>query len=373
MNIIYFGKYTLNNFHASAGAKRVLNQIKYLEKQNRIKVISISKHKSSYKYNINFKRFDNKLLQLLFMPLYWFVICVLLITYRQKGKNIILLESIVELNFSIPILFCRILGYKIIHDVVENFFIQNIETSKTKFGNSFVSRFFYRYTSILTDGIIVISENLYRLYSEFHKPLIKIYNSIEIKDVDYKRNPRNKDFTFLYSGTFGTKDGVKDLILAFNQISTDNFNLKLVLTGVNKSKYFYECMDLMKNNNKINYLGYLSEENLQKEYQNADVLIVTRDNSLFADYGFPYKLSEYLTFKKPVISSSVSDIPLLFTDYIDILFTEPSNVDSIIEKMKFSIKHQSELEQLSLNGYKKAEEYFYIYKKTVKKYRFKRQ
>lgn len=362
MNIVYLGKYTLNNFHASAGSKRVLNQIKYLEKHNNIKVITLSKYKSHYNYNINLKRFDNRLFQLLILPLYWLLTCTMLICNRRKGQNVILLESVVELNFLAPVLFSKLLGYKLVHDVVENFLIPLNDTSKSQLGNSLITRQFYKFTASYVNGIIVISERLLKLYSKFNKPIIKIYNSVEINNIESEYSTENKDFTFLYSGTFGTKDGVKDLILAFNNISNYYFNVKLVLTGKNNSKYFHECMELIKSNTRIYYLGYLSDVNLHNEYQNADVLMITRDNSLFADFGFPYKLSEYLTYKKPIICSAVSDIPALFIDYVDILLTEPSNVESIIEKMKFSIERKSELKKLSENGFNKVNDYFSISK-----------
>jgi glycosyltransferase involved in cell wall biosynthesis len=296
------------------------------------------------------------------MPFYWLLICLLLLSNKQRDKNFILLESVVELNFSIPVLFSKILGYKIVHDVVENFFIEQKKITKSQKTNLFISRLFYIYTSFYSNGIIVISEELFKMYSEYNKPIIKIYNAIEINKIDVSCTVKNTATTFLYSGTFGSKDGVKDLILAFNKISVYYSNIKLVLTGKNNSKYFQECMDLIKSNEKIKYLGYLSYQDLDKEYQNADVLVITRDNSLFANYGFPYKLSEYLTYKKPVICSAVSDIPALFTDYVDILLTQPSNIESIIEKMKYTIEHKSELIQLSENGFNKGKEYFSISK-----------
>jgi glycosyltransferase involved in cell wall biosynthesis len=370
MNIIYFGKYTLNPYFASAGAKRVINQIKYLEKENNIKIITISKYNSNIDNHINFKRFENKLLQIFFLPFYWLSICSILITKKQHGKNIILLESLLELNFAIPVLFSKVIGYKVVHDVVENFFVEQQDTTKSQKKNQILSRFFFKNIKLYADGIIVISENLLKQYADFNLPLIKIYNTIDIFDNELTIPFNKAETIFLYSGTFGTKDGVKDLILAFNNILNSLSDIRLVLTGKNDSIYFHECMDLIKGNDKISFLGYLDPNELIMEYQKSDVLVITRDNSLFANYGFPYKLSEYLSYKKPVICSAISDIPALFTDYVDILLTQPSNIESIINKMKYSIEHKSELMQIAENGFKKCYDYFSISKNGKKLYDF---
>jgi glycosyltransferase involved in cell wall biosynthesis len=226
--------------------------------------------------------------------------------------------------------------------------------------NKVVSLLFYRIITSYADGIIVISERLFEQYSLLRIPVLKLYNSVEIRQLAVDLEEKNETTTFLYSGTFGIKDAVQDLLRAFIRVSQDYTNVKLVLTGRNESDYFQECMELIQTNERICYLGYLDSDLLEKAYRNADVLVATRNSSQFADYGFPYKLSEYLSFGKPVIASAVSDIPMLFTDYEDILLVEPSNIESIAKKMKFAIDNRHMLKGIAEKGFDKCNRYFSI-------------
>lgn len=56
--------------------------------------------------------------------------------------------------------------------------------------------------------------------------------------------------------------------------------------------------------------GRFNEKEYYQELANADVLLMIRTNSSFANAGFPYKLGEYIATQNPVICTNVSDISL---------------------------------------------------------------
>ena len=360
MNIVYLGKYTLNHFHASAGSKRVVNQIRYLQKYHRVRVITVSRYSSDYANSLNLRRYDNRFAYLAVLGFYWMYICFFLCVNKRAGKNVIMLESLIELNFSIPVVFGKLIGYKIVHDVIENFFSEGREISAVSRINQVISRLFYKCIPMYTDAIIVISERLLREYSVFGMPILKLYNSVELSSGPLGGDRERGPLTFLYSGTFGLKDGIKDILEAFKGVSQHYTDVKLVLTGRNNSEYFRDCMNLIEGSKTISYLGYLQPNILEVAYRNADVLLAIRDNSEFADHGFPFKLSEYLSIGRPVIASAVSDIPMLFTDYENILLVKPSDVKSIEHKMRFVIENRHLLKDIAAKGYAKCIEYFSI-------------
>jgi glycosyltransferase involved in cell wall biosynthesis len=337
-NYIFIGKYCLNENFKTAGGKRVLNQIEFIKNKVDVFIVTFASVGSNLKNHVNFKIKDDRgvffLLNLIF---YWLGIVRILLKRKRKNiKSYLILESKVELVTLIPILFAKLFGYKIIHDIVEDIFSE-FEISKNQKRTLKLNNFFYKNLSQYCDGIIVISENLLKKFNCYDLPVIKLYNSVEIIQTGFHKDNNSNEFRFFYSGTFSEKDGVLDLIDAFNIVSRDKTNLKLILIGKGKGVYFEKCLNAINNSSNINYLGYVSEEKMFFELNNSHVLCVTRSNSEFANNGFPFKLAEYMSFGLPIISTSVSDIPYLLTDNKNIFLAPPGSCSLIADKMHFVI------------------------------------
>jgi glycosyltransferase involved in cell wall biosynthesis len=360
-NFIFIGKYCLAENFQSASAKRVLNQLKYLEKKAEINVITFSSKKCNLKYAINFKIPDNKgILYLLKLPFYWFSIIFILFKRKKwKSNNFLILESIVELNTIIPLIFAFFFRYKIVHDVVEDFWVGTEITKKQK-KNLLISKIFYNHINKYCAGCIVISDRLFEKYQSYSFPIIKIYNSVKPFDRKIYLNPNAEKFTFFYSGTFGEKDGVIDLIKAFNNVYQIKDNIELQLVGKGSGQYYNECMKQIKKNKNIHYLGYLPENKMFNVLVNSNVLCVTRTNSEFANNGFPFKLAEYMSSGIPVLATTASDIPKLLNDKQEVYLAEPGNIDSITKKMIYIIDNYQEAIKVGKRGRIFCEEKFSI-------------
>ena len=259
----------------------------------------------------------------------------------------------------IPILFAKLFGYKIIHDIVEDIFSE-FDISKNQKRTLKLNNFFYKNLSKYCDGIIVISENLLNKFNNYDLPIIKLYNSVEIINTGFQKDNNSNEFRFFYSGTFSEKDGVLDLIDAFNIVSRDKTNLKLILIGKGKGVYFEKCLNAINNSSNINYLGFVSEEKMFFELNHSHVLCVTRSNSKFANNGFPFKLAEYMSFGLPIISTSVSDIPNLLTDDENIFLATPGSCSSIADKMEFILHNYEFALEVGKNGKNYCDDNFSI-------------
>ena len=334
MNVIFLGKYSIAEKFQSAGGKRVLNQIKYLINAGHTAfVITYTPFNSDLPFHKNFKTKEYKgLMDIVKLPYFWYLCALILSNKRdKKAKNILLLESNVEFYCIFLIFFAKFIGYKIVHDIVEDFRTEKDIYFKQKV-NLFFSSIFLRNIKKYCSGLIVISENLLDKYQRFELPIIKLYNSVENQILT--TSLKNSEFTFLYSGNYHTKDGVLDLINAFLDFSSEHKNIKLNLLGKRYGKYFDICMELIKGNKQIEYLGYLEENRMNEEICKAHVLCVTRSNNEFSQNGFPFKLSEYMSFGIPVLATAVSDIPVILENKKNIFLAEPSNVQSIRDAMK---------------------------------------
>jgi glycosyltransferase involved in cell wall biosynthesis len=360
-NYIFIGKYCLDENFKTAGGKRVLNQIKFIQNKVDVFILTFASKGSNLKNHVNFKIKDDRgvffLLNLIFYSLR--IVRILLKRKRKNIKSYLILESKVELVTLIPILFAKLFGYKIIHDIIEDIFSE-LEISKNQKRTLKLNNFFYKNLSLYCDGIIVISENLLKKFKSYDLPIIKLYNSVEIIHTNFHKDINSKEFRFFYSGTFSEKDGVLDLIDAFNIVSRNKTNLKLNLIGKGKGVYFEKCLNAINHSSNINYLGYVSEEIMFFELINSHVLCVTRSNSEFANNGFPFKLSEYMSFGLPIISTSVSDIPYILTDNENIFLAPPGSSYLIADKMDFVILNYEYALIVGRKGKKYCEDNFSI-------------
>jgi glycosyltransferase involved in cell wall biosynthesis len=348
-NVIFIGKYSFNENIKSAGSKRVLNQIQYLKDYYSILSITFSPQKSEYDFNVNYyTKYHKNVIDLLRYPFYWFNIFLILIK-RKTEKNYFILESVVELHSAIPVLFAKILGYRIIHDIVEDFSVQNDTLFINQKITSRVSQWFQKRIKKYCSGIIVISENLLVKFKQTQLPIIKLYNSVPSQSkVDINRKPSK--FILFYSGSYGSKDGVLDLIDGFEKANLKRKDIELFLVGSGYGDYFEACLKKIDGNEQIRYFGYVTEGRMFELLTASNILCVTRTNSEFANNGFPFKLAEYMSFGVPVLTTTVSDIPLILKNEDTVFFADPDSSESIAEKINLIIENYSNAIKIGENG-----------------------
>ena len=241
------------------------------------------------------------------------------------------------------ILFGKLIGYKIILDIVED---RIYSTEKMPFSTKFhlwISEIILPYLGWLINGVVVISTRLMKKYNLLFKKIdvVHIPGSAANLDFSYKRDINiGKMIKITYAGSYGHKDGVEYLIDAFCEISKNNTDVLLVLLGGTKraisivSRYSKSPITfsftgpssipsalkdkvLLNNNTNIELVSYLPDDQYWQKLSESDILCMTRIDSSFANAGFPWKLGEYLATGKPVIATDVSDVKYYLTDKQD--------------------------------------------------------
>ena len=347
-NLVFIGKYTLCEENRPAIAKRILNQVTYLARFHNIRVFTFSSLDSNLPFNRNLYANDRKKLSDFFrVPLYGLIIGFELFKRKQE-KNYLILESNIEIFTIIPLFFARLLGYRIIHDVVEDFGLEEVRTFNQKL-NFKVSNWYSNRLSKYCSGIMVISNKLLIKYKPTEVPIIKLYNSVESRQVNFDIE-RPNNFHLFYSGTFAPKDGVKELIQAVIVLNKKRSDVHLDLVGKGDGQYFKDCIEMTRNYECISYHGFLPESEMISLLERSHILCVTRSNCAFANFGFPFKLAEYLSFGLPVLTTTVSDIPELLSDGETAFFAEPGNINSIAMKIESIINDYAKAKEVGKNG-----------------------
>ena len=226
----------------------------------------------------------------------------------------------------------------------------------------------------ISNGLIVISSFLKKYYSqkmhesrihispilvdpEDSKKLFSLSETNDIKKVILENQKQDKNI-IVYSGSFGEKDGFPYILKTFKMLVVNHPNSILITTGkpgkYNPIENILETVDIMGLKNRFTYLGLVSREELRFVNQNADLLLVCRSNSEFANHGFPWKLGEYLMTKNPIIATKVGDIEYFLKDNEEIFLAQAENEESIYLKMKEVFEDYAKAKQIAENGYKKG-------------------
>ena len=95
----------------------------------------------------------------------------------------------------------------------------------------------------------------------------------------------------------------------------------------------------------------------------CDTLLMNRDESEFATFGYPIKLGEYFACVKPVLMSNGEGFAIEFEDKNEVYKYEVDDVDSLVEKIIYRYEHIGESDAVAKRGYQFALDHFDANKK----------
>ncbi len=286
---------------------------------------------------------------------------------KKKGhKNIIYNYNYPDVKNIFFILYARLVGYKVIFDVIED----NNFQAHVGFVNKFrikTSLFLFNYSSTFADGMIGISEHLYKLIRNttedripaYHIPItvnLKYFQKKAIEAVMHKDKVK-----IFYGGSFGEKDGLEYLIKAFDEVSRVHDHTELIFTGIGHKQdmdKIFEVINNVKHKERIIYKGFLATDEYYRVLNDADIFCMTRINSQFANAGFPFKLGEFLASGKAIVATSVGDVPNYLFNDINALVVNPNSVDEIIDALLLLIEDPEKRMALGKEARKTAEKCF---------------
>ena len=143
----------------------------------------------------------------------------------------------------------------------------------------------------------------------------------------------------VYVGTmYGDKDGVYYLLEAFLKIYQDYPDSRLILIGDNtrvlQMQRVNNILSKMPYSDRIIFTGQLDRKSVIEKINSAYCLVLARPNNIQAKYGFPTKLGEYLSTGKPIVITSVGEIPLYLKDGMNAYIAKPDDVNSFADKLR---------------------------------------
>lgn len=255
---------------------------------------------------------------------------------------------------NLPMLICaRMAGYRIVFDLVEDIAVQASAPDVLARLKNLSARLFRGTMGTFADAVLAVSKNLEEKAGRIARgrfPVVHCPINVRCDEFDFAPADFHGPVRVFYGGTFGEKDGVENLIAAFEKVRE---KVNLILTGSGSPARMEAVMERIARSDRrerILYKGYLADEDFRRELEAADILCVTRTASAFAEAGFPFKLGEYLATGRPVVASDVGDVGDYLEDGKSAVIVSPDSVESIAEGLVWLIAHPAEARAIGRAG-----------------------
>jgi len=282
---------------------------------------------------------------------------------NTSKKNILFLLSTDPFLFLLVWIIAKLKGNKIINE--RNEFPETIRKGikwRVWLYKKFVLWWQYR----LMDGLFLMTDELIRFYKPYTNKrcvIQKLPMTVDFGRFDSAKVSSTNDKYVFYAGSFSQKkDGVKSLVNAFNLVKDKHPGLELWIAGgkyqIRDTQTLKDLITKLQLNNRVKLLGELNRDEVPGYLMNAYLLVLPRPDSKQARGGFPTKLGEYLASGRPVISTSVGEIPKYLTDKEAFLISSDRIEYELAETFNQISKNYPHALEIAKQGQKKAFEYF---------------
>ncbi|HOZ56298.1 MAG: Mannosylfructose-phosphate synthase [Parcubacteria group bacterium ADurb.Bin316] len=206
------------------------------------------------------------------------------------------------------------------------------------------------------DAVVAVSENTKRdLVELLNVPAEKIkviysgisshFFSASSNSVDIKNKYRLSEKYFLFLGNLEPRKNIEGIIRAYDQFVAkyQEYNhYHLVLAGGKGWKYnsIFESLNSAVHKSKINFLGYIDEEDKKSLYSQASIFIYP---SFYEGFGFP--VLEALACQIPVIASVNSSLPEVVNGRA--VLVNPFNINDISSAMFQILNNQKKIKSVN--------------------------
>lgn len=285
--------------------------------------------------------------------------------YLPGRKNILYIHRCPGHEDLLLILYAKLIGYKIIFDIDDNFY------ALVDFRNSFSSGMNpsgwqpQKRIQYLANHIIVISTSLFQQFSKQklnHRRLTLLPVTIQADKFRWQSNGFYEPVKIFYNGTFLEADGIENLLKAFERIAVRYPESMIYLSGMGVSKrvdWIISQIDISPFRQRIQYLGYLNENVYHQYLKNCDIIYAVQGDASNA-VSFPTKLAEYLATGKSVLAPRSGEIPNYLADKKNAIFVNPDAIDSVEAGIEYLLKNREHARKIGLAGRQTALQNFDI-------------
>ena len=256
-----------------------------------------------------------------------------------------------------------------------NFFYERGEVPFYSASKSLVYRiqeFIGRSEAKSATGMLVQTHSLKEYYSKYGVEDSEVINMF-VDTSRFKNLKIEKSTKYIaYCGTICKhKDGVDDLIKAFDVVHQKHPEYKLYLIGAFEAlygdeEYLRNMVKEMGLNDAVVFTGRVKPTEIPGLLANASIMALARPVNPQTQYGFPTKLGEYLCTGNPIVLTEVGEIGMYMKDLVNCVFAQPDNYQDFAEKLLWTIENYDEAKELGESGRSLLDNDFSIMAQTKK-------
>ena len=255
--------------------------------------------------------------------------------WKYQYDSIIIVSNSLLLIYPLAVV-CRLRGCRLIQEKSEFPFVLMKKGLLAKKWAWFYTSTTYK----LFDGLIVMTRPLMDYFATKVRKnckMIEVPMTVDLERFSIKKSQETKygDYIAYCGNMAGNKDGVMNLIEAFDLASKQLPNVNLLLIGgstIAKDLERIKEFAKDKGDGRIFFYGKATREEIPIILVNAKALALARPSSLQSTGGFPTKLGEYLATGNPVVVTAVGDIPR-YLDASNSFIVEPDNNVAFAEQI----------------------------------------
>lgn len=302
MKILYCGR--ANFPEGDAAANRILGNCYCLNSNgHKVKVFGYSNNKKFLFKNIEFnciKRPKNIFEKLCFYYSAKKEISLL----KSEHFDAVILYDYCAFSMKKILKFCRKNNIKCYGDITEFYYSKSKNIVKKCLANYEMNiRINKLYPKC--DGLIVISDALFNLFTIRNKILVPPLVDIKDKIWQPLERPQSKNTSFVYAGCPGKTKDCLDVLVRETQFINKDITVKIV--GLSKQD-FINKYNFVGNTDNVEFYGWVDKKTVIKIVMNSDYSILLRNKNMKTDFGFPSKIVESISCGVPFISTNISDI-----------------------------------------------------------------
>jgi len=250
-------------------------------------------------------------------------------------------------------LICRILKIKYLQERSEYPFIK---ASRKSWFDKPALFIYLNLVCKLFDGFVVITRRLQQYFTPYLRENCPVYLLPILVEPERFENLTEtaSEIYIAYCGSMeGDKDGIPILTDAFHFLMKDYPDLKLYLVGPTQFEGFRGLKEnIVRKGLELNviFTGTADRDQLPRILSNAHMLVLARPGNRQSEAGFPTKLGEYLATGKPVVVTSVGEIPDYLHHDVNAFIAKPNDAADFALKMKQVLQNYEHALEIGKQG-----------------------
>lgn len=238
--------------------------------------------------------------------------------------------------------------------------IEEWYNNQSNFIKKIVSKIFKKADKIFVLGVI---------WREFMEKIVKepskievVYNAVTVPQ-NKLYNTEAKNIIFL--GMLIQRKGIYDLLQAISRIKDKlPSDIKVKLYGADKNNNIYEKINELHLEKKVEYCGWLTNNNKDKCFKNTLINVLPSYNE-----GLPMTILETMSYGIPNISTNIAAIPEAISNNENGILLKPGDIDSLSNSILKLVSDSDMRKEYSKKSFSLVKEKFDITYHLQKVYR----